>query len=360
MPTALIATAKGLVVYDFPDNKKPELRGLHFVGFSVNMVYVDERHDRWWAGVSHKHWGQKLHYSDDFGQSWQETSLPSYKGKELPDGNQAKLKQIWCMSHGGADKPDVLWLGTEPGGLFKSEDGGATFQLCRPLWEHPSRQRQEQWFGAGSDHPFIHSIEIDPRNSEHLYIAVSCAGVFKTTDGGASWDARNNGLVATYLPNPNVEVGHDPHRLMISPADPDTLWQQNHCGIFYTRDQGLQWHDVSIQDGIPYYGFALAIDEKDPAKAWVMPVESDEQRIAPGLRLQVFKTEDFGKTWLPDSDGLPFENCFDIALRQSFAKRGDLFIFGTTNGNLYYRNEGSSNWELLNHSLTKVNSVVLL
>ncbi|MEM9328302.1 MAG: glycosyl hydrolase, partial [Bacteroidota bacterium] len=124
MQKALIATAKGLIIYDFPQDKNPVLTDMSFVGFAVNMIYVDERTGRCWAGVSHKHWGQKLHYSDDQGQNWKEAALPSYDGATFNDGKRAKLKQIWCMSHGGSDQPDVLWLGTEPGGLFKSIDGG--------------------------------------------------------------------------------------------------------------------------------------------------------------------------------------------------------------------------------------------
>ncbi|MEM9324111.1 MAG: glycosyl hydrolase, partial [Bacteroidota bacterium] len=276
------------------------------------------------------------------------------------DGKRAKLKQIWCMSHGGSDQPDVLWLGTEPGGLFKSIDGGESCLLVKSLWTHPSRQKEGQWFGAGSDQPFIHSIEIDPRDSNHLYIAVSCAGVFETRDGGHSWAVRNRGLVATYLPNPNVEVGHDPHRVLISSSTPDVLWQQNHCGIFYSKDQGASWQDVSVRGGVPYYGFALAVDEDDPAKAWVIPVESDEQRIAPSLQLQIFKTENWGEDWAENNEGLPEEPTFDIVLRHSFAKLKGLLIFGTTNGNLYYRDQTNAPWKLLNNSLTKVNSVQVI
>jgi len=360
MQTILVGTAKGLLVYQAADQARPKLQKIYFTGFSVNMVYVDERRGRWWVGISHRHWGQKLHYSDDRGASWEEVSPPSFEGALMPDGSRAKLRQIWCMQHGGYDQPDVLWLGTDPGGLFRSNDGGETFNLVNSLWNHPSRQKPGQWFGAGSNYPFIHSIVIHPEDSDHIYIAVSCAGVFESVDGGNSWHPRNKGLVAAFLPNPNVEVGHDPHRLLISPSKPNVLWQQNHCGVYYSDSGGENWTDVSVAGGIPYYGFALAIDEVDPSKAWVIPVESDEQRVAPDLQLNVYETTDFGNSWHTQSEGLPRESVFDIVLRQAFAKRENFMVFGTTNGNLYYSDQKNIYWNQLSAYLTKVNTVVII
>lgn len=354
---AIIGTNKGLVVYDF-SNGEATLRTVHFAGFATNMVFVDQRNGRWWAGLNHKHWGQKLHFSDDQGGSWQEAALPNFKGYQLPNGQQPKLRQIWCMAEAGPDKPNELWLGTDPGGLFYSQDNGNSFELAESLWNHPSRQQEGQWFGAGSDYPFIHSIVVDPSDFNHVYIAVSCAGVFETTDGGVSWEPKNKGLKAAYLPNPHVEVGHDPHTLFMSPVNTAIMWQQNHCGIYHSLNGGDEWIDSSDPSDLPSYGFSMVNDEHDPAKAWVIPVQSDEQRIAPGMKLQVFRTEDYGKTWEPDNDGLPTEPCFDIVLRQAFARKDNLFLFGTTNGNLYFRM--NSEWVLINSHLTKVNAVFVV
>ena len=353
----LVGTAKGLLVYALRSQAK--LTNVHFVGFSVNMIYVDPRINRWWVGVSHKHWGEKLHFSDDYGKTWQIAPSPSFEGALLPGGKPAKLRQIWCMHHGGLDRPGELWLGTDPGGLFKSEDNGQTFRLVESLWNHPSRQNQTQWFGAGSDFPFIHSIVVNPKDPHHLYIAVSCAGVFETVDGGNSWHPKNQGLVAAYLPNPNVEVGHDPHHLIMSSNDPSILWQQNHCGVFFTKDGGENWQDVSNKEQLPYYGFAIAINEDIEGTAWVIPVESDEQRVAPDLRIRVLETSDFGKSWQSVSSGLPVEKFFGIVLRQAFATKANHMVFGTTNGHLYYSIKSKVHWSLLTDHLTKVNSVFI-
>ncbi|MEM8896324.1 MAG: hypothetical protein AAGC88_17225 [Bacteroidota bacterium] len=161
----LVGTAKGLIIFRQRSKALPELESIHFAGFSVNMLFVDERNNRWWAGISHKHWGQKLHCSDDQGSTWKPAVLPKFKGEILPNGKPARLRGLWCMQHGGEAYPQRLWLGTDPGGLFKSEDNGQSWELVKPLWDHPSRQKEGQWFGAGSDFPFIHSIERHPSNS---------------------------------------------------------------------------------------------------------------------------------------------------------------------------------------------------
>ncbi len=353
----LVGTAKGLVVYRKEVKGLPVQEAIHFSGFSINMLFIDERNGRWWAGISHKHWGQKLHFSDDQGKKWYNAAIPRFSGELMPSGKPARLRGLWCMQHGGEEYPGRLWLGTDPGGLFKTEDNGKSWELVNSLWEHPSRQKEGQWFGAGSDFPFIHSIERNPLNSDHIYIAVSCAGVFETLDGGVSWRPKNNGLVAAYLPNPDVEVGHDPHKLIICKSNPNILWQQNHCGIFYTKDGGDQWIDVSATDGLPNYGFGIVIDHDEPSKAWVIPVESDESRIAPNLRMEVYQTNDFGQNWFSTSEGLPRDQVFDIVLRQAFEVGGGGFMMGTTNGNIYYSDKATIHWHLITSHLTKVNVV---
>ncbi len=354
---ALIGTSKGLIVYDFDNGHSPEINNIYFEGYSVNQTYIDIRNGRWWAGISHKHWGQKLHYSDDEGASWESVKIPSYDGALLPDGRNARLKQIWCIAAGGDDQKGVLWVGTEPGGLFKSEDFGTSFSLVESLWNHPSRKDQTAWFGAGTDQPFIHSINVNPSDSKHVYVSVSCAGVFETRDEGKSWNAKNDGLIAAYLPNPKAEYGHDPHKVVLHPKDPNILWQQNHCGVFLSRDAGNSWEDVSDHDHLPSYGFGIVVDEENPARAWVIPVESDERRVAPGLKLSVMRTDDYGKHWKNDDDGLPTEPVFDIVLRHAFDRSGELMVFGTTNGNLYYKMDSGDRWHSITTHLSKINSV---
>jgi len=366
-PKLLVGTSKGLVVFTFSENAISKV-DIHFKGLPVSMVYVDETNHNWWAGLSHRHWGEKLYVSNDQGASWCVSGLPSYQGFDYRPGKPASLKKLWCMSTGGKD-PNKLWLGTEPGGLFFSDDYGKSFHLNESLWNHPSRQDDKQWFGTGKDFPFIHSILIDPRDSNHIYAGVSCAGVFESTNGGKSWTPCNNGLVAGYLPKADPEVGHDPHQMLMCQAQPEVIWQQNHCGIFRTRDGGKLWDNVSGKNLVtlssgavsrqwPSYGFALAIDNSNPETAWVIPAESDESRIPVDLELQVLKTIDGGANWISYSTGLPQNNAFDLVLRHGFAKYQNILAFGTTNGNLYCSFNLGERWTVLSQNLASVNSVV--
>lgn len=354
----LSATSKGLVVFT-NENEGWNITGVHFTGLPVSMAYVDERENTWWVGISHRHWGEKLHYSNDEGKTWKEAGVPSYKNYYYRPEKPATLKKLWVMQHAGVDRPGCLWLGTEPGGLFFSNDHGKSWQLIECLWNHPSRLDDHQWFGAGKDHPFIHSIVIDPGNSAILYVGVSCAGVFKTTDGGKTWQTKNKGLVATYLPNPNAEVGHDPHRLLLCASHPNVIWQQNHCGIFRTIDGGENWNDVSGKNGFPFYGFALAIDDHNPETAWVIPAQSDEARIPHNLTLCVCQTSDGGNNWITLKNGLPSFYSFDLVLRHAFTHHDNILAFGTNNGNLFCSMDKGKSWHLLTQHLATIYSLLL-
>jgi photosystem II stability/assembly factor-like uncharacterized protein len=359
MNSRIIAgTSKGLVIVARV-GRDWKIASVAFPGLDISMFYVDERTNTWWVGISHRHWGEKLHRSDDEGNTWQEALVPGYADLPYKAGKPATLRRIWTMQHAGADQPGGLWMGTEPGGLFYSGNGGQSFHLNMSLWDHPSRLDDQKWFGAGKDYPFIHSIVLDPRDSDHLMVGVSCAGVFDTRDGGKTWQARNNGLIAAYLPDPVADVGHDPHKLLSCPINPDVLWQQNHCGIFRTANAAESWADMSDKSGFPRYGFALAIDEQDPDTAWVIPAHSDEQRIPVDLKLTVFKTQDGGKSWISKNKGLPGSNAFDLVLRHAFAKQNDLMAFGTNNGNLYVSEDTGESWNSISQNLSTVNSVII-
>ena len=350
----LVGTSKGLIVYR--KAQQWNIVQTHFVGMPVSFVFIDERTNTWWVGLAHRHWGQKLHRSEDEGKTWVQVKTPVYpEWAELKSGQPAKLKRVWCMAHGGVDQPGVLYLGTEPGGLFKSIDNGSSFHLVEEFWNHPSRELE--WFGAGRDHPFIHSIVLDPDDSRHFYVAISCAGVFETKDNGLNWIPQNKGLIATYLPNPNVEVGHDPHLVLICESDSKVMWQQNHCGIFRTTDGGQNWKNVTGKNGFPNYGFALAIDPQNPLRAWVIPAASDTMRVAVDLALCVCKTEDGGETWEALRSGLPQEYCFDIVFRHAFARKGKTMAFGTSTGNLFLSEDDGLHWQKLNGYLARVDAL---
>jgi photosystem II stability/assembly factor-like uncharacterized protein len=353
--TILLGTRKGLIAFRFT-NGIWSRENFSFEGIPVSIAYADERNGTWWACLDHGHWGVKLHWSRDRGKSWVEVNAPAYpEGEEIKDGIPASTKYIWAMSHGGYNHPDRIWLGTDPGGLFLSEDGGNGFQLNSSLWSHPTRKTG--WFGGGRDNPGIHSIIVDPRDSNHIYIGISCAGVFESTDGGQSWIIRNKGLKAEFLPNPDQETGHDPHLLIASASNPDILWQQNHCGIFRSADGGKEWIEISEKDGPANFGFAIAVAEDNPDQAWVVPATSDGNRIAINGALCVSRTDDGGNTWIQQRNGLPQSGCYDIVYRHALAVSGDAVVFGTTTGNLFFSSDRGDTWQAISHYLPMIHSV---
>jgi photosystem II stability/assembly factor-like uncharacterized protein len=223
------------------------------------------------------------------------------------------------------------------------------------LWDHPSRN--DSWFGGGFDDPGIHSVIVDPRDANRVLVAISCAGVFETSDAGQSWRPRNRGLRADFLPNPVVEVGHDPHLLVMAPSNPDVLWQQNHCGIFRSHDGGANWNDVTQVSGPARFGFAIAVDSADADTAWVVPAQSDEVRAAVDRALCVCRTRDGGRTWTTLRQGLPQKDCYDLTYRHGLdAKRGHV-AFGTTTGKLYVSDDSGDTWSCAASHLPPIHSV---
>lgn len=352
--TLLLGTRKGLITFKCKRNRW-EFASETFPGIAASYVFKDERNNVLWCGLDHGHWGCKLHRSKDEGKTWEEIDAPKYpEGAEIKDGVPATLRYIWTISCGGDDEPQKLYIGSEPGGLFQSDDGGNSFFLVKELWNHPSRK--EHWFGGGRDHAGIHSVIVDPRNYKHVYVGISCAGVFETQDGGKNWSPQNKGLYASFLPDPSVEVGHDPHLIVYSSENPNVLWQQNHCGIYRSVDGAKTWQDISQKDGPANFGFAIATNKK-PETAWVVPAVSDEIRVSVDRGLCVCRTDDGGKTWSMLNKGLPQRNCYDIVFRHALDVSGDTVVFATTTGNLYLSENRGDAWSCISNNLPPVYSV---
>jgi len=354
--TLLISTRKGLITYKKNNTRKWSFDKVDFLGLPVSMAYVDKPNNIWWACLDHGHWGSKMHRSFDEGNSWEEVDAPRYpEGEEVKKDVPASLNYLWAMNGTTNGSTTSLFVGTEPGGLFKSVDNGNSFELVRGLWDHPSRK--DQWFGGGRDHPGIHSILIDPKDSSHIFVAISCAGVFETTDGGKLWIPKNNGLKADFLPDPKSEIGQDPHLLVACESNFEVMWQQNHCGIFRTTDGGNNWQDITDKGGEANFGFAIAADPKNEKVAWVVPALSDGIRVAINNSLCVCRTEDGGRSWDTFRNGLPQGQSFDITYRHALDQDEETMAFGTTTGNLYLSNDHGENWNWLNHNLPMVHCV---
>ena len=354
----LVGTRKGLLIMSRNGSSDWQVESAHFEAIPVVYAFRDQRTDTIWVSLDLGHWGGKLHRSRDGGANWEEVEAPRYpEGATCPPDFSvpAKTNYIWLIEPGGADEPNRLYVGTDPGGLFVSDDGGDSFHLVETLWNHPSNTH---WFGAGRDHPGTVAIVVDPRDSRHLTIGISVGGVYVSADGGETWAARNRGLFADYLPDPHNEHGHDPHIILASPSNPDVLWQQNHCGIYRSENGGRQWQDICDQKGGPAgFGFALAVDEADENVAWVAPAVSAEYRVPVDRALVISRTEDGGQTWQDLRSGLPQQNAYDLVFRHALDKTGDTLAFGTTAGNFYVSDDRGDNWRCLTNNLAVIYSV---
>lgn len=355
MGRLLVGTRKGLLLFEqLAGRWKPTWEAHEAI--PVSYADLDRRTGHLWACLDHGHWGCKLHHSADSGATWNELVPPRYpEGAEVRPGQAASLKYLWVWGAGGKDQPRRHYLGTEPGGLFKSDDEGENWQLVEGLWNQPGRH--EQWFGGGRDEAGIHSILVDPRDSRRVLVGISCAGVFESSDDTITWQPRNRGLEAEFLPDPQAEIGHDPHFMEWCPAQPDVIWQQNHCGIFRSTDGGQSWTNVSQAEGPARFGFAIAVHETRPEVAWVVPARSDEVRVPDERSLCVCRSEDGGKSWTDLRQGLPQTHCYDIVYRHALDLCGEKLAFGSTTGNLFCSNDGGDHWETISHHLPPIYSV---
>lgn len=356
-PRLRVATRKGLftVVRD-PDSWKPGSPA--FLADPVSAVLDDPRDGTLYAALNLGHFGVKLKRSRDDGRTWEEIPPPVYPRQ--PDdapGSPGSLSLIWCLEAGGTDQPGTLWAGTIPGGLFRSDDHGDSWHLVRSLWDRPERA---EWFGGGYDHPGIHSIAVDPRDSRHVTVGVSCGGVWTTRDGGASWLLTAAGMRAGYMPpdqsgNPNIQ---DPHRLVACRDHPDVMWVQHHSGMFRSTDGAATWIEIT---GAPMssFGFAAAAHPTDPDTAWFVPAAKDECRVPVDGRFVVTRTRDGGRHFDVLDRGLPAAPAYDLAYRHGLdvAMDGRTLALGTTTGGLWISEDAGDTWHCISAHLPPIYAV---
>ncbi|MFL6658910.1 MAG: WD40/YVTN/BNR-like repeat-containing protein [Massilia sp.] len=356
--SAFLSTRKGLFELQHGAGGW-EVAARHFLGEPVSMALSDARDGSLYAALNLGHFGVKLHRRERGSDSWTEVAAPAYplKPESSTDTVEWKNKLIWSLETGGPDQPGVLWAGTLPGGLFKSQDHGASWQLVQALWDVPQRS---QWFGGGYDAPGIHSICVDPRNSDHVLVAVSCGGVWRTEDGGASWQVSSTGMRADYMPpelNENEAV-QDPHRIVRCAASPDVLWCQHHNGMWRSVDNGLHWQEIT---GVPvsHFGFAVAAHPQDGNTAWFAPAEADQRRIPCEAAMAVTRSSDGGRSFDVLRDGLPQQQCYDLVYRHGLAVSADgqHLLMASTTGGVWSSDNGGSSWQTMSTTMPPVYAV---
>ncbi len=273
----LVATRKGLWTLTSDAARRGfKLAGPEFLGHIVHHAVADPRDGRTWLAAARTgHLGPTVFRSTDRGRTWKEATTPP----AFKSGSARVVDHTFWLAPGHAGERGVWYAGTSPQGLFKSTDGGATWAGVDGFNEHPQRKA---WCGGDQDGtpdgPKLHSILIDPRDAKHLYIAMSSGGVFESVDGGTDWRPLNKGVRADFLPTPAPEFGHDPHCVRFAGGMPDRLYQQNHCGIYRLDRPGDTWQDIGVAmpKSVGYVGFPVVVHPRDADVLWVFPMDGTD------------------------------------------------------------------------------------
>ncbi|MEZ6013505.1 MAG: glycosyl hydrolase [Planctomycetota bacterium] len=370
--TLLIGTRKGaFALRSDAERQTWSVSQPWFLGSVIHHIVLDPRDGATLLAAARTgHLGPTIYRSEDKGKTWKESRRPpafDVPGTTL-DGRELAARVVnhtFWLAPGHENEPNVWYAGTSPQGLFKSTTGGKTWLPVNGFNQHPDL---DLWTGGEEDGtpdgPKLHSILVDPRDAQHLYIGLSSGGVFETTDGGKSWAPLNAGCAADFLPGPTPEFGHDPHCVVAAPSNPDRLWQQNHCGIYrMDREEGT-WVRVgaNLPTEIGDIGFPIVVSPFDPDTAWVFPMDGTDvwPRTAPGGAPAVWRTTDAGQRWERQDRGFPNESAWWTVKRQCLThdRHDPLGLYlGTTNGEVWGSINGGRSWKCLARHLPHIYSL---
>ncbi|PLW71998.1 exo-alpha-sialidase [Streptomyces sp. SCUT-3] len=328
-----------------------ELTGPHFPMQAVYSVGIDTRTSppRLLVGADSPHWGPSVFTSDDLGATWDEPARPAVR---FPEHTGTSLERVWQLQPAGPEAPGVVYAGTEPGALFRSEDGGRSFSLVDALWEHPQRKHWAAGYGGQA----VHTVLPDPRDADAVTVAVSTGGVYRTHDGGRSWAPSNTGVRADFLPGPSPEFGQCVHKVARDTADPDLLYLQNHGGVYRSRDAGASWQPAD--GGLPAdFGFPVLSHPRRGGVAYLFPLSADDSRFPADRRCRLYRTEDAGASWSPLDAGLPEDDHYGAVLRDALCSDGldpAGIYFGNRNGEVFAGTDDGENWSTVARHLPDV------
>jgi len=374
----LVGTAKGAFIIT-ADGKRQQWKISEplFAGWEMYHVKGSPVNpDRIFASQTSGWFGQIVQRSDDGGKTW---SPPG--GEKLPEGPEPpsgrsnrfiyegevgthqwydgtqhpwEFKRVWHIEPSLTD-PDVAYAGVEDAAIFKTIDGGKSWSELPAL-----RKVKGELWAPGAGGMAVHTILIDPKNSQRLFIAISAAGAFRTEDGGETWTAINRGLKSNYeLPDPDTAVGHCVHRIAFHPSRPDTLFMQKHWDVNRTDNAGDEWREVS--GNLPTdFGFPIDVHAHEPETIYVVPIKSDSEHFPPEGKLRVYRSKTGGDEWEALTKGLPQQDCYVNVLRDAMAVDAlDScgIYFGTTGGQVYCSPDGGDSWQCIARDLPKVLSV---
>jgi len=378
----LVGTRKGAwILKADAARRRFALDGPHFLGCIVHHVVLDPRDRRTLLAAARTgHLGPTLYRSTDLGRTWKEASRPPAfprltegGGAATPAGGPTvagagprSVDAVFWLTPGHPSNPGVWYAGTIPHGLFRSEDGGDTWEGVEGFNRNPSGVA---WgppsFSDTPEGGITHSILIDPRDPAHLFVALSIGGLYESTDEGDTWRPLNRGVAADFLPEKDPLYGHDPHCVALHPLRPSRLYQANHCGVYRLDRPGDLWTRIgrALPAGIGDIGFPIVLHPRDPDTAWIFPMDGTTvwPRTSPGGRPAVYRTRDAGVTWQRQDRGLPRRQAWLTVKRQAMTADAHDPVgvyFGTTSGGIWMSPDEGRTWRAITEHLPHIYAVV--
>jgi photosystem II stability/assembly factor-like uncharacterized protein len=366
-----VATRKGVwIATAGADRRSWDLAAPRFLGQQCHHVVLDPRDGRTLLCASRQwHLGPTVFRSTDGGETWKEAASPPRFPKGEPRGRA--VDHVFWLTPSTASEPGVWYAGTSPKGLFRSEDGGVNWEPIAGFNDHPM---QHKWVGSDKDETpdggKLHSILVDPRDPNHLYLSMSGGGTFESTDRGADWRPLNSGIDMDFAPpkedGSEYEFGHDPHCMVQHPLNPDRLWQQNHCGIYRLDRPGRKWTRVgrNMPKEVGDIGFPVVVHPRQLDTAWVFPMDGtgDWSRTPPGGRPAVFETRDAGQSWTRRDVGFPGAQAWWTVKRQAMCADGHdpvgLYL-GTTSGEVWGSTDEGASFSCLFRHLPQIHALTV-
>ena len=383
----LVGTRKGAFILTSDGKReKWDVSGPHFAGWELYHLKgspVDP--NRIYASQTSGWFGQIIQRSDDGGKTWFQPGTPAGAPTTSPEGmpmgesnkfvydtsaetgkpltthqfydgtpHPWEFKRVWHLEP-SLDDPDTVYAGIEDAALFRSTDGGQTWNELPGLRGDGTGSQWQP--GAGG--LCLHTIILDPANRDRIFIAISAAGAFRTDDGGATWKPINKGLRSQYIPDPDAEVGHCVHHVAKHPSNSNVLFMQKHWDVMRSDDAGDSWQEVS--GNLPTdFGFVIDVHAHEPETIYVVPIKSDSEHYPPDGKLRVYRSRTGGNEWEALTNGLPQSNCYVNVLRDAMAVDSlDScgIYFGTTGGQVYGSADAGNTWAPIVRDLPAVLSV---